>query len=451
MTQIHTELAVDGEIFSPDTPGFAEEIQGYNLLVPHAPRLVVAARSAADVVAAVDHARTQGWSVGVMNTGHGPSRAADGVMITTRRMRGVSVDPEARTAVVEAGVRSSELVAAAAAHGLAPLNGSSPGVGVVGYTVGGGVPLLGRMHGYAADRVRRIELVTADGERRSLTRESGGELFWGVLGGKDNFGIVTELEMDLVPVDDINGGGLWWTGDDVAGAVRAYVEWTRTAPDHVASSVLVMRLPDIVFIPEAIRGKFIAHVRLLHLGEPSEAEELVAQLRAVPGIVQDTFGPMKYADVATIHNEPEGPVRFEARNTLLGDIDDAGVDALVDEVGPDSGYLLELRHLRGRLGERPRHGAVGRHDGHFTLYTGTALQDEDAASAATRQAVLHDRMTPWSVGGPCPSFLSGPSVTPEVLARGFARDDHDRLRRLKSQVDPHNLFRVNFNIEPADA
>ncbi len=193
MTRIRTELGIEGEAFAPGDPGFVEEIQGYNLLVEHSPRLVVGAQSAEDVVAAVDYARRRGLSVGVMNTGHGPSRPADGVLVTTRRMRRLGVDPGARTAVLGAGVRSGELVAAAAAHGLAPLNGSSPGVGVVGYTVGGGVPLLGRLHGYAADRVRRIELVTADGDLLSLTREDGGALFWGVLGGKDNFGIVTEV------------------------------------------------------------------------------------------------------------------------------------------------------------------------------------------------------------------------------------------------------------------
>ncbi len=110
---------------------------------------------------------------------------------------------------------------------------------------------------------------------------------------------------------------------------------------------------------------------------------------------------------------------------------------------------MELRHLQGRLADAPRHAAVGRHDGHFTLYTGTALQDRDTAGARARQAALHDRLAAWSVGGPCPSFLSGPAATPDVFARGFTGEDHERLRRLKRQVDPTNVFRANLNIEPA--
>ena len=443
-------LPLDGVAFAPGDAGYEEETAGYNRLVVHEPELVIGAASTADVVAAVDHARQHGLSIGVMNTGHGVSQPATGVMVTTARMSGLWIDPEARTATVEPGVRGADLVAAAADHGLAPLNGSSPGVGVVGFTVGGGVPLLGRMHGYAADRVRELQLVTAGGQVRTLTRENGGDLFWAVLGGKDNFGIVTRLVIDLLPIAEINGGGLWWTGDDVGPAVREYIRWSQDLPDELATSVLIMRMPDIEFIPAPIRGQYLAHVRLLHLGDLADASELVAPMRAVPGIVQDTFATMPYREVASIHNEPDGPVRFEARNSLLGALDDAAVDALLGQVGPDSGYLVELRHLRGRLEQRPRQAAVGRQDGHFTLYSGSTLGDAPRDEAVARQAALHDALAPWSVGGPCPSFLSGPDVTPEVFEQGFEPGDHTRLRQVKAQVDPDNLFRVNFNVLPAD-
>jgi len=453
MSELHEGPRTQGPVLRPADAGYADEISGYNRIVTHRPVVVVGAACPGDVVAAVRYARRNGLSVGVMATGHGVSQPADGVLVTTSRMDAVAVDPARSAATVAAGVRASALVRAAAEHGLAPLNGSSPGVGVVGYTVGGGVPLLGRLHGYAADRVRSLQIVTPDGELRRLRRDDGDELFWAVLGGKDNFGIVTELELDLLPVREVNGGGLWFTGAAARDAVPAYLRWTRDQPDHLGSSVLLMRLPDLEVIPAAVRGKFVAHVRLLHVGDPREAEALVAPLRAAAPVAQDTFGRMPYADVGTIHSEPAGPVVFEARNTLLGALDDGAAGTLLEHAGPDSGagYLVELRQLGGRLAERPRQAVVGRHDGAFTLYTGTALYGGSREEAAAEQARLHDAMAPWGVGGVCPSFLSGSAVSDEGFASGFDEGDLARLRRIKARVDPDGMFRVNFTIRPEAA
>ena len=180
------------------------EAAGFNTAVVHRPDLVVAARAVADVAAAVAHARRTGTRVAVQATGHGAARPLEGgVLVSTRAMQEVSVDPVARTARVAAGVRWRAVIDAAAPYGLAPLSGSSSGVGAVGYTLGGGMGHLGRRHGFSADHVRRVELVTADGRIRSVTADSDPELFWAVRGGQARFGIVTELEIDLVPVPEV--------------------------------------------------------------------------------------------------------------------------------------------------------------------------------------------------------------------------------------------------------
>jgi FAD/FMN-containing dehydrogenase len=441
---------LDGLALRPADPGYLEEIQGYNGIVEHRPALVVGARSVEDIAWAVRYAGRNGHSVAVMATGHGISRPADGVLVTTSRMDRVVIDAQASTATVQAGVRSSALVAAAAQHGLAPLNGSSPGAGVVGYTLGGGVPMLGRLHGYAADRVRSLQLVTADGEVRRLHRGGGDELFWAVLGGKDNFGIVAEIEIDLLPISVVNGGGLWFTDDAVPDAVRSYVAWAAQQPTRLSSSLLLMRLPDLEVIPEPIRGRFIAHVRLLHVGPAEEAEELIAPLRAAAPVTLDTFGEMSHGAVGSIHNDPEGPVVFEAANSLLSELDERGVETLLEQAGPQAnpGYLVELRQLGGRLAERPRQGVVGRQDGHWVLYSGTPLYGGSREEAAAHQARLHEAMAAWSVGGVCHNFLSGAWVSQSRYESGFEADDMARLRRIKARVDPDNVFRVNFNIKP---
>lgn len=453
MNTDHPFPATRGPVFWPGDPGYADEVAGYNGIVTHHPSVVVGAADAGDVVAAVTYASGHGISVGVQATGHGISVPADGVLITTHRMNQVLIDLGTHTARVEAGVRSGDLVVAAANHGLAPLNGSSPAVGVVGYTLGGGLPLMGRQFGWAADRVRSLDVVTADGSLRQLTARQEPELFWAMLGGKGNFGVVTALETEILPVEAVVGGGLWFTGERVGPALHAYAEWTTRVPDEMSSSVLLMRMPDQPFIPAPIRGQHVAHIRILHSGDHHEATQLVDQLRAAAPVSMDTVAPMPYREVGRIHNEPPGPVRFEAANSILSSLDQAAVDTFLAHAGPDGtdpgAYLVEARHRGGKLAIAiGRQSVTGRRNGEFTLYTGTALHNADRTAAADAQQRLHHAMRPWGTGGICSSFLSGPSATPAAMRNGFDPEDFDRLQKVKVAIDPSNMFRINPNIEP---
>src|SRR5262245_60819713 len=188
--------------------GYEAEVGGFQTAVRHAPVVVVAASSVEDVVEAVRLARARDVRLAVQATGHGARAPADGVLVTTRRMSGVRIDPVARTAWVEAGARWSAVIEQAATHGLAPLAGSSPGVGAVGYTMGGGFGLLGRTFGYAADHVRALDVVTADGVARHVTATSEPDLFWALRGGGEPLAVVTSMEIALVPVPVVHGGGL---------------------------------------------------------------------------------------------------------------------------------------------------------------------------------------------------------------------------------------------------
>src|SRR2546423_4479458 len=189
---------IKGPVFRPGEDGYDEERAGFQAGVPERPELVVGATRPEDVAAAVAYATGRGLPVAVRATGHGLDiPTTGGVLVSTSRMDGVRVDPDARTAWVEAGVRWKSVVAAAAPHGLAPLSGSAPHVGAVGYTLGGGLGLLSRCYGYAADSVRSLDIVTPDGVARHVTAASEPDLFWGLRGGLDNFGVVTKSEVDL--------------------------------------------------------------------------------------------------------------------------------------------------------------------------------------------------------------------------------------------------------------
>jgi FAD/FMN-containing dehydrogenase len=204
---------VRGQVLLPDEEGYDSERAGWNLAVEHHPKVIVVAVSAEDVAAAVRFAASEGLPVAVQATGHGPSVSADGaVLISTRRMTELEINPASATARIGAGVKWETVIEEAAPHGLAPLVGSTPDVGAVGYLTGGGLPVLGRRYGFAADHVRVLELVTADGRLRLATANRHPELFWAVRGGKGNFGVVTAVETDLMPVPRLYGGGLLFPG-----------------------------------------------------------------------------------------------------------------------------------------------------------------------------------------------------------------------------------------------
>ncbi|MEU6061835.1 FAD-dependent oxidoreductase [Streptomyces sp. NPDC047097] len=365
---------MSGSIFlTPDDPGYAAETAGFQTGFPVRPERVVAARSPEDVRRAVAYAAERGLPLAVQATGHGLAGPVDGgVLVSTRRMDGVRVDPAARTARIEGGARWGQVVAAAAPHGLAPLNGSSPGVGAVSYTLRGGLGILGREFGWAADRVRSLELVTPDGEPRTVTGASDPELFGRLLGGGGPaLGVVTALETGLVPVARLYGGSLLFAdGEDggVESAVRAWREWTAGAPEALTSSVAVMVYPELPFVPEHLRGRYTASVRIAYTGTAAEGERLVAPLRAAAGRpLADTLREMPYRESHTIHSDPETPHAYYGEGRLLGSLDPAGIGALLKRTGPHSPLwtVVQLNHLGGALARPAANGVPHREAGYL--------------------------------------------------------------------------------------
>src|SRR3954451_18342722 len=247
---------VAGSILLPGDAGYDDERAVWNLNHELEPAVIVVPESAADVQAAVTFAAGQHRPVLVKATGHQIVGQAHGaVVIATRRMNDVAIDAVGRTARVGAGAIWSEVVEKAAKAGLAPLNGSNPTVGVAGYTLGGGLsPTLGRSHGYAADHVCSLEVVTADGERRHVDADSEPELFWALRGGKGNFAVVTALEFDLFPVSRLYGGGIYFPGERTADVLRVWADWHPSTPETMVTSIAVMRMPSMTGVPEPLGG-----------------------------------------------------------------------------------------------------------------------------------------------------------------------------------------------------
>ena len=449
--------AVAGPVLDPTDDGYSKEIAPINRSFPLAPDVVVGATSAADVQAAVRFAAAHAWPVAVLATGHAQAMQMDGgVLITTRRMNGVQIDPERRTARVEAGVRWRTAVDAAAEFGLAPLVGSAETVGVVGYTLGGGLSAtMGRAKGWAADHVRAIDVVTADGRLRHASADAEQDLFWALRGGKSNFGVVTALEFDLFPVTRIYAGSLTFAGEHAAQVLDAFRQLAERAPDELMSSLALMRLPAEAPVPEFMRGKLTIRVRVSYLGDRSAGERLVAPLRAVAQPLADSVADRPYAEFDAIDPGSQEPFSSVEQFMLLREMTPATVGALVAAAGPAADtdmLLLDIRHVGGALA-RSRNGAASASgpisDAKFVIFTITPVPPGEGQEHQSDGLELSEQLRPWLSERRHANFLPPSAATPALTRTAFDDPTYERLRAIKTAVDPHNLFRINHNIPPS--
>jgi hypothetical protein len=442
--------ATSGPVFLPGDEGYDEERGGFQLFGQHLPTVVVRTHDDADVRAAVTFGAAHGLPVGVQSTGHAPAEPAEaGVLISTRQMSGVRVDPATHSAWLAAGVRWREVIDAAAPHGLAPLSGSAPHVGAIAYTLGGGIGLLARRHGYAADHVRSIDVVTADGRSRRVDVQHEPDLFWALRGGRDNFGIVTGLEIGLVPVPQFFGGGLYFATELIEDVTRQYLRWTATVPDEMSSSFAVIPFPPIPALPEPIRGRHVVHVRVAYLGDARSGDQLVAPLRAIGPRLIDSVGPMPYDQGGSIYSDPPGPMGYVGSNAMFDEFDESMLRVVLDLAGPaaQTPCILELRHLGGALGRPPAvANAVGHRHARYLLGALSRIGDDDSGARALQQKLMQ-AVAPWTTGR-CLNFTYG-STTPEQVHATYDTDDLRRLSTIKAKYDPSNIFRLNQNIPPA--
>ncbi|MEA2311063.1 MAG: hypothetical protein QOE28_1031, partial [Solirubrobacteraceae bacterium] len=376
---------VQGTIVLPGEDAWDEARAAWNLAVDQRPALVALPRSAADVQALVNFARSRGLRIAMQGTGHNaaPMGPLDGtILVKTSEMRGVEIDPVDCVARVEAGALWIDVTAPASDLGLAPLAGSSPDVGVVGYTLGGGLSWLGRRYGLAANRLLAVDLVTADGQLVRASRHERPELFWALRGGGGNFGAVVAIEFELIPMRTVYAGMLLFPAERSREVLQAWREWTETVPDSVTTSARILNMPPMPELPDFLRGRSLVVIDGAILESDERAAELLAPLRAL-GVEMDTFAAIPPVGLSRIHMDPEHPVPGIGDTAMLGELSAETVDALVDIAGPgsDSPLLMtEVRHLGGALG-RPAGGALSRFDGAY-LYFGVGIPMDPSMAAA---------------------------------------------------------------------
>jgi len=444
--------AHDATILTPGDPGWDDARKAWNLAVDQRPAAVALPRSPQDVAAAIDFARGCGLRVAAQGTGHNAAplgSLAGTVLVKTSAMQRVSIDPAARVARAEAGVVWQDVVDAAGKHGLAALAGSSPDVGVVGYTLGGGMSWLGRAYGLAANNVEAIELVTADGRLVRADARTEPDLFWALRGGGGSFGVVTAIELRLFPVTEVYAGLLWWPAGAAAQVIQAWRELTqRGLPDEFTTTARLMNFPPIPDIPEQIRGQSFTVIDVIHLGAPADADHLVAPLRALRPSM-DTIQTIPVPALGHLHMDPDRPVPAKGDGLLLASLPPRAVDEIISAAGPGSASPLltvELRHIGGEMRRaRPGAGALAAVDADYLFFAGGLAATAQMASAVgARVAAVMSAVSPWAAGQTYLNFAE----SSRAPASFWDPQTYGRLRRIKASVDPADLIRANHPVPP---
>jgi FAD/FMN-containing dehydrogenase len=443
---------VSGAVHGPDDPHGREEVSGYNLAVQHAQFAVVGARSSRDVAATVQWAAPRGLGVVAHATGHGGRSYRGVVVISTKRLGRCIIDPERRVATVDAGVRWQNVVTAAAEHGLAPLSGSSPGVGVVGYTLGGGVGALARQYGFAADLVRWLEIVTAGGELVRVSPNTDPELYWASLGAPGSFGVITRIQFDLVPVRRLYGGAIYFDATDAAAVLHAFRSWTSDLPDATTSSIALLRASENPGVPPLLRARSAIHLRFAHLGDNETGAEVIAPMRHAGRALIDTVRDMAFTDVTNIFADPTEAAPSYSTGVFLDKLDTETVDTLLAAAGPDRKLpmnVLELRHLGGALGRIPtRPNCVGGRDAAFVLGLVAHMPGSLTHQVPQVCGAVLDSVSAWTSPLAPINYLNHDPDSARPEPSPWAPSDYERLRRIKRERDPQNTFRVGRTVQP---
>ncbi len=423
----------------------------WNVAVDLRPAAVATPRTEEEVQAVVRAAAGLGLRVAPQSTGHAGAVLAqhdlvDVVLLRTNELTSVRVDVERRNVHVGGGAIWQSVVEAAAEHGLAAQHGSSPDVGVAGYLLGGGLSWYARSKGLAVNDVIAVELVTADGELVRADAHQHEELFWALRGGGGNFGVVTGFEVRLHPITDAYAGAFLWDIAHLEPVLRRWVAWSAEAPEQVTTSLRAMRLPALEELPPFLRGRAVVVLDGVVLGDDALGEELVAGFRDLEPEM-DTWARTPAAGLTRLHMDPEGPTPSVGSGTLLCDLDEEGIAAFVEAVGPRSDTSLlvaELRQLGGALGRPvPGGGVVSRVDAAYVgLFIAVAATRELAVAGLVDAERARRALARWETGQTFLNLVERP-VDPQTA---YGHDAWLRLQDLRRRIDPAGVFLAGHEV-----
>ncbi len=443
---------VAGRVVHPSDPDWDEARRGFDLTVDLRPAAVVFPRDETDVVAIVAYAGAHGLRIAPLFTGHnaGPLGAMDDtILVNVRELRSIAIDPVTERVRVGAGVRWGDVVPRLSELGLAALHGSSPLVGIAGYSLGGGMGWLARRHGLQSNSVTAIELITADGRLVRADATHHADLFWALRGGGGNYGVVTAIEFMVYPVEELYAGVMFFPAERWGQLVRTWAELLPGLPDELMTWVCLVRFPPLPEVPEALRGGQFALAFGAFLGEEDAGRALLAPLRGL-GPQMDTFAMVPPEALSDMAMDPPEPLPFDMAHGLLETPSPASIDALIESTDPARVTeldLVQVRHMGGALGRvAPGAGARATLPGEVCwLALGVAPDAATRAGVDRALAGMEEALAPHRAGH-YPNFVERPSD-----ASGFFdAATWARLRQVKERYDPADLFRGNHHVPPAE-
>jgi len=445
-----------GVLVYPDDSGYDQARTVWNAMIDRYPAVIARCEGTADVVAAVNFVRDHNLLFSVRGGGHnvaGKAVCDGGMMIDLSPMKGIDVDPNRQAARAEPGVTLGDLDRETQLYGLATPTGIVSETGLAGLTLGGGFGWLTRKHGFTADNLLSVEVVTAEGKVVRASEEENADLFWGVRGGGGNFGIVTAFEYKLHPVGpDILGGLLLYPMEAAREAIRFYRDFVADAPDDLGSAVVMRLAPPAPFVPEELHGKPVCAIIVCYTGEIEEGQRLLQPLRAYGEPLADRIDPKSYVAMQAMFDkgQPEGK-NYYSKSEYLAEFSDDMIDTTLAHSAtmssPESRVtIMQLGGAAGQVDDMA--SATGHRDAGFVF----AINNGWADPAENEQQVNWTRdfwraILPFSTGGTYVNFLSEGEGQERVRA-AYGPEKYERLVALKNKYDPANLFRFNQNIEP---
>jgi len=448
------EAAFRGQVVRPGDSDYDLQRKIWNGSIDKRPAVIARCAGVADVIAAVKLGRASALPVAVRSGGHsfpGMSVADDALVIDLSLMKGVRVDPDKRTARVQAGVLLGELDRETQAFGLAVPSGIVTHTGVAGLTLGGGIGWLMRKHGLSIDQLVSVDLVTADGEFVKASADENADLFWGVRGGGGNFGIVTEFEFRCVPLGtQVLAGPVLWPMEQSGKVMRFYRDWVAEAPDELMTIIVHRKAPPLPFVPEELHGTPVVMVVCCWAGDVEEGERFIRPLREFGSPAADACVPKPYVAHQAMLDPGFVPGRwYYFKSCDVAELSDEIIDITVER-------SLQIESPLTSFPIWQMGGAVSRVDDGETAFNGrtAGFTYNIGASTETSEGFDEERewvrsfwsaLEPWHEGVYV-NFLGDEGS--ERVRQAYGPEKYDRLRALKQKVDPDNFFRINQNIPP---
>jgi len=458
MTEAHAPISVEATqstlVLREGDEGYEEARRIHNGMIDKRPALIYRCRTDRDVAAAIETARREGLELSVRGGGHNVAGRAvtdGGVMIDLSSMKRIEVDPDARTVRAEPGLNWGEFNAATQAHGLGVTGGTISTTGIAGLTLGGGLGWLMGKFGLATDNLRSARVVTASGDVLTANATENPDLYWGIRGGGGNFGVVTEFEYALYPVGPtITGGFVFYDYDHAADVVRLFRDVSAGLSDDMSLVLGLIRNPEPPH-------QLLAGIIVCHVGPEEQAERDVAALRSIGEPVVDAIVRKSYCDVNAQFDFgfPNRALNYWKSSFLQGLPEEAIAQMVADFAeAPSRMTVLLIEDLHGQATRVPVEAtAVPHRRQGFNLLIPSVWWDPaetDANVEWTRRAF--DNLRPFLAEGRYVNYLDDDEAQrgPDPVRAAYG-PNYERLVEVKSQYDPENIFRLNFNIPPRSA